>query len=163
LEITINAAEPLLSYEGVTSATGNVGTALTITPNVVISNGSDITSCVADPNLPPGLTISQTTCAISGVPSDPSSGTYNIIATNSAGSSASASVAITVGASAPVVSYVGVTPALGSVGQVIIISPTTLVNNGADITACSAVPSLPAGLTISPTLCVVSGTPVSTS
>jgi hypothetical protein len=163
LEITINAAAPLLGYEGETPATGNVGSSLTITPSTLISNGADITACVADPALPPELTISQTTCAISGVPSDLSSGTYNIIATNSAGSSAPASVAITVGASAPVVSYVGVTPALGSVGQVIIISPTTLVNSGADITACSAVPSLPAGLTISPTLCVVSGTPVSTS
>jgi cytochrome c peroxidase/chitodextrinase len=69
-------------------------TMTTITPS---RSGSPITSCQSSPTLPAGLSLNQTTCAISGTPSAISSlATYRITARNAGGNSAAVSLSIAV-------------------------------------------------------------------
>ena len=158
--LNIAASAPTLSYETVTPASGSISNPISITPSNLKANGSALLSCAVDPALPSGLEISQTDCSITGTPQAPSSASYNIIATNSAGSSPAASLTINLSPSVPLVSYADVSPATGTVGNAMTIIPTTLNSNGAAITSCEASPTLPSGLVMSPSLCVISGTPV---
>jgi hypothetical protein len=154
---------PVFSYSGATGTTGSVGIPMTVAPTTVNSNGAAITNCVisAPPALPAGLVINPTTCVISGTPTVAApAATYTVVATNPGGNS-SATVSLTVTASAPTFSYSGATGTTGSVGIPMTVAPTTVNTNGAPITGCVIVspPLLPAGLTINPTTCVISGTP----
>ncbi|MFN7684245.1 MAG: putative Ig domain-containing protein, partial [Oligoflexia bacterium] len=64
--ITVNDIIPVISFSPST-LTGTRNSAITTqTPN---NTGGAITSCVATPALPTGLSLNQTTCAISGTPS----------------------------------------------------------------------------------------------
>ena len=68
-------------------------------------------------------------------------------------------------ASAPSLSYAGASGTSGSVGVAMTVSPTTLNNNGAAITACgikSGTTALPAWASVNATTCVISGTPSGT-
>ena len=65
-------------------------------------------------------------------------------------------------ASAPTISYSGATGTSGTVGVAMSVTPTTLNNNGAAITNCTASPALPAWASINSTTCVISGTPTGT-
>ena len=161
LTININPSVPILSYAGVTPAAGSVGSSITITPTTLNSNGAAITTCEASPSLPSGLVISPSLCVISGTPVVPAVGAYSITATNSAGASTAASISLNIQAAVPVVSFARVSPALGEFGSVITITPSALEANGAAISTCSIEPALPAGLSLHPTLCVISGTPES--
>jgi hypothetical protein len=154
---------PVFSYSGATGTTGSVGIPMTVAPTTVNSNGAAITNCVisAPPALPAGLVINPTTCVISGTPTVAAPAATYTVATNSGGSSAPVTLSLTVTASAPAFSYSGATGTTGSVGIPMTVAPTTVNTNGAPITGCVIVspPSLPAGLTINPTTCVISGTP----
>jgi hypothetical protein len=59
----------------------------------------------------------------------------------------------------PVVSYAQTPGTSGFANNAFMIKPTTLISNGAPITSCTSSPALPAGLTINPSTCVISGTP----
>ncbi len=65
---------------------------------------------------------------------------------------------VSVEASSPTLSYDGSTTS-SSVGVAISVAPTTLNDNGAEITNCVISPSLPLGLSINSSTCVISGTP----
>ncbi|MFN8846374.1 MAG: hypothetical protein ACK5W9_05950, partial [Bdellovibrionales bacterium] len=54
-------------------------------------------------------------------------------------------------ASAPTISYSGATGTSGAVGVAMSVTPTTLNNNGAAITNCTASPALPAWASINST------------
>jgi len=151
---TASITVPTISYS---SATGAVGVAMSVTPTS-FTDGGDTTTCSAS-SLPAGLSINASTCVISGTPTAAVSATaYTISATNSAGSS-TASVSLTVAAavSLPTISYASSSGRSGTVGVAMSITPSTLSNGGATVT-CSA-SSLPAGLSINASTCVISGTP----
>ncbi len=157
--LSITASVPSLSYSGATGTNGAIGVVMTVTPSTLNSNGAVVSNCTSSPALPAGLSISTTTCVISGTPTTATaSASYTITATNSVGSN-TATVTLVVGASAPTISYSGATGTSGNAGTAMTVTPTTLSDNGAAVTACSSSPALPTGLTINATTCVISGTP----
>jgi adhesin/invasin len=95
---TANPGVPVLSYAGATGTSGTVGSAMSISPTTLNNEGASITNCVtkaATPILPAWATLNATTCAITGTPTSAlSSTTYTIDATNSAGTSADATVTL---------------------------------------------------------------------
>ena len=79
---------------GVASPSYNVGIA--ITPNTISCTGA-ITGCSVSPALPAGLTLSTTTCVITGTPTTvTASATYTITPSNSAGNGATTLVSFAV-------------------------------------------------------------------
>ncbi|WP_408098030.1 putative Ig domain-containing protein [Peredibacter sp. HCB2-198] len=157
--LTVNALVPSISYVGATGTSGTVGSAMTVTPTTLQSNGSAITSCTSSPTLPAWATLNPTTCVITGTPTSPQGATtYNITATNSIGNSVAAAVNLSVSSAPPVISYAGATGTTVNFGTAMTITPTTLQNNGATITSCTSSPTLPTGLNIDPSTCVISGT-----
>ncbi len=161
--LSIANSPPILSYSGATGTSGRVGTPMSVIPTTFNNNGSAITNCVATSALPLGLSVNTTTCVISGTPTVAVASTsYFIATTNSVGLSSTASVTLSVAPSAPILSYTGSTGTSGRVGTPMSVTPTTLNNNGANITNCVATPALSVGLSINPITCVISGTPLAT-
>jgi hypothetical protein len=160
---------PVLSYASSTGTIGTLGTAMSVTPSTLSANGAAITGCgIANGTtaLPSYLSIAPTTCVISGTPTSTLSATqYTLVATNSLGTSANATVTITVNATPPILSYSASNPFYGSFGTAMSMSPSTLIANGAAITGCAIMAgttALPGNLSVAPTTCVISGTPSST-
>ena len=153
VSITVNIAPPSsLSYSGSPfTYTQNV----TISPRTPTFSGS-LTSCTSSPTLPTGLGINGTTCVISGTPSVVQSATsYTITASNSSGSTtATISIAVTIAAPSSL-SYSG---SPFTFTQNVTISPRTPTFSGS-VTSCTSSPTLPTGLGINGTTCVISGTP----
>jgi hypothetical protein len=153
VSLSIGASAPSLSY---VASSGSVGVALNVAPQTLQSNGAAISSCAVSPDLPAGLSLHASTCVISGTPSVTLASTnFTVTATNSAGSG-EAVVSLSIGASAPSLSYVA---SSGSVGVALNVAPQTLQSNGAALSSCSVSPHLPAGLSLHASTCVISGTP----
>jgi hypothetical protein len=157
VSITINPNTPVISY---ISKNGVFGVQMSI-PAVVDARGAAVT-CSA-PSLPSGLNINQSTCEISGTPTAVGSGTYTVSASNSGGITTT-QVSITITANSPLLSYTSQTSGVSSSsiqGQVGTfmgpISPTVLNGRGSAVSCSSA--NLPAGLSVDPTTCKISGTP----
>lgn len=166
ISLSVSAGVPTLSYSGASGTTGRFGVAMSVAPQLLASNGATVTSCAikfGSAALPAWASINGNTCLISGVPDALlSPTTYTLVATNSAGQSADASLSLSVGPSAPTLSYVGATGASGTFGTAMSISPTTLATNGAPITGCAiktATIALPTWATVNASTCVISGTP----
>ena len=129
-----------------------------ISPTTPIVTGT-ITTCSANPTLPTGLNLNNTTCEITGTPTINQSATNYIITASNSNLTTTTTINITVNSNAP--------SALTFVG-----SPYTYTQNTAITTAtptfsgtatsCSSSPALPAGLTIDNTTCAISGTPTTT-
>jgi hypothetical protein len=151
VSITVSPIAPALSYA---SASGTVNTALTINPSNINNNGASISSCTSS-DLPAGLSVNSF-CVISGTPTTAGSASYPITVTNSAGST-NAAITITIAAIAPTLSYSGAGGTSGQVNSAMSISPKGLTTGGSAISNCTA--SLPTGLKIAPTTCVIFGTP----
>lgn len=161
--LTVNPAVPTLSYVGSLGTHGAVGVPMSVIPTIVSANGSAISSCTSTPGLPAWAVLNANTCRITGTPTAVSvATTYTIRATNTAGTSIGANVTLSVGASAPIISYIGATGTIGSFGVPMSVSPTTLIDNGAAVSSCTVTPSLPYWATINPNTCVISGTPATT-
>jgi len=156
INITINLAPPsALTYTGSPYTYSQNSAITTNTPTVT----GTVTSCSSAPALPAGLTINNTTCAISGTPTATQAATsYTITASNAFGST-TATISITINTAAPTsLTYTG--------------SPYTYIQNSAittntptftgTVTSCSSAPALPAGLSINNTTCAISGTPTTT-
>ena len=132
------------------------------TISATISGGTPITSCSTSPTLPGGLSISSTTCNITGTPYGIQGvETYTVTASNSAGSAtATLFIEVNFSTTAPT-SMVYYTPVYAlTINQSATLSPALA---GGTPTACSANPTLPTGLSINPNTCVVSGTPTALS
>lgn len=129
-----------------------------ISPTTPIVSGT-ITTCSANPTLPTGLNLNNTTCEITGTPTINQSATNYIITASNSNLTTTTTINITVNSNAP--------SALTFVG-----SPYTYTQNTAITTAtptfsgtatsCSSSPALPAGLSINNTDCAISGTPTAT-
>ncbi|MFP5458062.1 MAG: beta strand repeat-containing protein, partial [Bacteriovoracia bacterium] len=158
--LRVDASVPSLSYATSTGTSGGVNQPMSVVPSTILSNGSAITSCSVSPTLPPGLSLSATTCVISGTPTSifgPAS--FAVRATNGIGQSAIANVILSTAPSVPNLSYAGSAGTLGSLGNLMTVTPTVLNSNGSAITNCSVTPALPAGLSLNSLTCVISGTP----
>ena len=90
---------PTLSYAGVAIPTGRVNAPIWISPSSLASNGAPLTCAIkaGTAALPSGLSVNASTCVISGTPTvSASAATYTVVASNSAGTSADATVVITI-------------------------------------------------------------------
>ncbi len=91
---------PQLSYVSSTGTTGGEGQAFSVTPSQLVDHGFAITQCAVKSGttaLPSWATLDATTCVISGQPiKSLASTTYQIVATNSEGTSAHAAVTLSV-------------------------------------------------------------------
>jgi hypothetical protein len=160
INIAVNAAgtPPEISYSG-SPFTFTQNTAITtITPSLA---GDPPTSCTVSPSLPTGLSINATSCAISGTPTSTQASTvHTITASNAYGSDdTTISIAVNVAGTAPTINYSG---SPFNYEQYDTIAPLTPTLAGSTPTGCSASPALPAGLSINPTSCVISGAPTAT-
>ena len=134
----------------------NYTTNYSISPLIFSNLGGLATFCTS-PALPVGLSavVSNKTCAISGVPTQDSSATYTITASNSFGSS-TATVSIIVSLSAPDISL------SASVATTIVetaIKNITVLNAGGEIVDYSIAPAIANGLSFSTKTGTISGTP----
>ena len=81
----------------------DVGTAMRVSPTTLASNGAALTACGVKPGsanasaFPGTLSVDASTCVISGTPTAPLPATqFTLVATNSAGTSADATVTLTI-------------------------------------------------------------------
>lgn len=140
-----------LSYSS-SSATYIVGTAITaLSPSVT----GTVESYSVSPTLPAGLSLSSSSGQISGTPTaTAAAASYTITATNKKGAT-SASLSITVNPVAPsALSYAS--PQSWTVGTAITALGPTVTGT---VTSYSVSPALPAGLALSISTGVISGTP----
>ena len=153
ISITVSANPP--------SALTYAGSPYTFTQNSAITAqtptfSGTVTSCSASPALPTGLSINNTTCAITGTPTGTQAATsYTITATNAFGNTTT-SINITVAIVAP--------SALTYSSNLYVFKRNSAINTitptfSGSVTSCSASPALPAGLSINNTTCAITGTP----
>jgi sugar lactone lactonase YvrE len=156
----------------VATATIQPPTALTYNANPVVytsgvaiaanspsNGGGAVTSYSVSPALPAGLILNTTTGIITGIPTNVTAmGTYTVTATNSAGST-SAILTITVSATVtpPTALTYTANPAIYING--VAIAANSPSSSGGAVTSYSVIPDLPAGLALSTTTGVITGTP----
>jgi len=157
LSITVNDIIPSgLSYHA-----ANVYTKGTVITSLIPTvSGGAVKNYDISPSLPVGLSINSTTGIISGTPTVPATvASYTVTATNTGGSTTFA-VSITVNDIVTNIAPSGLSytsPNIYTKGTVITsLSPTV---GGGAVTTYSVSPALPAGLSISSTTGVISGTP----
>ena len=164
--LSVNPLIPTLNYADIT-AVGAVGTPMSVAPTTLQTNGADITACgikSGSPALPSWASVNATTCVISGTPNAILSPTsYTLVATNSAGQSADATVSLSVSAGVPTLSYSGASGTTGRFGVAMSVAPQILTSNGAAVTSCTiksnSAALLPAWASIAGNTCVISGVP----
>ncbi len=123
--------------------------------NISATTSGVVTSCAVSPALPAGLNFNTTTCAITGTPTGISPATnYTITASNASGS---ANTTVTIAVNPPAPTNL-VYPSSGNLAFPATIAKTVTPTVIGTVTNCVASPSLPAGLSIAPTTCVISGT-----
>ncbi len=144
---------PALSYESSSYVFSRNIAITTIVPSL---GGNAPFSCTATPALPAGLSLNNTSCAISGTPTSvQNSAVYTITATNQYGSTAvNVSIGVKESGTAPEMSFPD-SPYTYSQDGNVRVKP---ILGGSSPTGCSASPSLPDGLYINPTSCAIFGT-----
>jgi len=160
--ITISVVDAVVAPASLvysSNPTLTVDTAITaIVPTI---SGGTPTTCTASPTLPGGLSLDPSTCTIAGTPYAVQTGrTYTVTASNSAGST-TGSITITVATSATAPTSISFSNSSLSLQYNAAMTTVTPTISGGTPTTCFTIPSLPAGLSISPTGCAISGTPTS--
>jgi hypothetical protein len=123
-----------------------------IAVNHAATTTGTITSCALAPAIP-GLSVNQTTCAITGVPTTAAvAANYTVTATNSTGSAA-ATLNVTVLIAKPTISFAAGT-VVDTVGKAAAHTATTT----GTITSCAIAPAIP-GLAVNQTTCAITGVP----
>ena len=148
----IIAAPSALTYTGSPYSYSQNTAITTNTPTVT----GTVTSCSASPVLPTGLSINNTTCAISGTPTVTQATTIHTITATNAGGNTTASISITVTAAPSALTYSSSSYTFKNNTAIATITPTVT----GTVTSCSASPVLPTGLSINNTTCAISGTPI---
>lgn len=158
LNFGINTLAPQnLNYSFGASVSVNSNTTVNYTPGVT----GGITGCSISPALPAGLIFNTGNCAITGVPAVSSSGSYTVTAFNQYGNT-DFTFALTTVLTAPSAFSFPYSPGVTTVytiGTPVTVSPaiTGVVTN------CTASPSLPAGLSLDPNSCSITGNPSAVS
>jgi hypothetical protein len=130
-----------------------------IPPNTPSSTGGTITSYGVSPPLPAGLSLDPTTGVLTGIPTAATALTvYTITGQNGSGTT---TAALTLTVNSPSGAPAGLTyldnPVTYTSGTPIL--PNTPSSTGGTITSYSVSPALPAGLSLSATTGVITGTP----
>jgi len=143
-----------LSY---TTATAVYIKGTAITPNSPTSSGGAVTAYSVSPALPAGLSLSTSTGIISGTPTAvTATASYTVTASNAAGST-TATLTITVNDRPP--SGLSYTNGTAVYAIRVPITPNSPTSSGGAVTAYSVSPALPAGLSLSTSTGIISGTP----
>ena len=128
-----------------------------ITPNSPTSSGGAVTSYSVSLALPAGLSLSTSTGIISGTPTAvTATASYTVTASNAAGST-TATLTITVEDAAPAGLAYTTGTAVYTVGTPI--PANSPISTGGAVTSYGVSPALPAGLSLSTSTGVISGTP----
>ena len=153
VSLTVNDIPPSITYSvNPASYTKNNAIAANVPTN---AGGTAITYSVS-PSLPAGLSLNTTTGQITGTPTALAvAATYTVTATNSGGSG-SVGVNITVKDQVPAITYSS-NPAVYVNGTAI--TANTPTNTGGAAISYSVSPALPAGLVLSTSSGVITGTP----
>ena len=159
VSMTVNDVAPAeLSY-ATNPAVYTVGMA--ISDNAPSSTGGAVVSYSIDSALPAGLSFDTASGVISGTPTELSAATdYAVTATNSGGA-ATVTVRITVNDVAPSELNYATNPAIYT--KDVAITDNVPSSTGGDVVSYSITPSLPAGLSLSTSSGVISGTPTELS
>ena len=161
LLITVNDTPPSsLAYS---TNPANYVQDVAIAPNVPSSSGGAAVSYAVVPSLPAGLRLDSSTGIISGTPVIASAaGNYLVTATNSGGHT-TASLSISVSGSGAAPANLGYTtnPAIYTQGAAIAANGPR--SNGGAPTSYGVSPALPAGLSLSTTTGIITGTPTAVS
>ena len=128
----------------------------TITPNALTSSGGTPTSFAVSPTLPAGLAL-DAAGVLSGTPTSESPATDYVVTATNSGGSATVTLSIEVKVVAPTGITYSVNPASYRVHT--LITPNVPTTTGAAPTNYSVSPALPAGLSLSGTTGIISGTP----
>jgi len=116
-----------------------------------------ITGCTVSPSLPTGLSISTTTCAISGTPTVVTAAAdYTITPSNAIGLGTTRVINLTIANVPPSIAYSSATYVFSWNTAS---SSGALTNTGGAITGCRVSPTLPTSLSLSASTCIISGTP----
>lgn len=160
-DIVVSCVASALINSDPPSALAYTGSPYTYTLNTPIPTKTPsfvgtVSSCSVSPSLPTGLSISNTTCAISGTPTVTQAATnYTITASNSFGST-TATISITVNATVPTSLVYSGSPYSYTQNSAIAINTPSFIGTA---TSCSVNPTLPTGLSIDNQTCAISGTP----
>jgi hypothetical protein len=152
LTITVNDIAPSITFSQAPFAFRKGSSVGTIS---VSNTGGAIVSCSVTPALPAGLTLNTSSCSITGTPSAiTTSANYTVSATNTGGTGTRV-ISIVVNDALPIITY--------AAAQYYAVSgedfKTDLpMSTGGALTNCTVDSSLPAGLSISPTTCQITGT-----
>ena len=159
LTITINNVVPNIAYSAstYTFSLNQSGATTGIPTNI----GGAITGCTAvsgNGPLPTGMSISATTCEISGTPTQVFTATsFFVTASNSVGNAVTRTISLEVTNTVPNIAYSASSYDFNENQSSTTGTPT---NTGGAITGCTiSNGTLPAGLSINNTTCVISGTP----
>ena len=140
-----------------TSATAVYTKGTAITPNSPTSSGGAVSTYSVSRALPAGLSLSASTGVISGTPTAvTATASYTVTASNSAGST-TATLTITVNDQPP--SGLSYTNGTAVYAIRVPITPNSPTSSGGAVTAYSVSPALPAGLSLSTSTGIISGTP----
>ena len=157
LAITVKDVAPTNLLYTTSTAQYTKGTA--IVPNFPSNLGGTVVSYAVSPALPAGLSLSTVTGMISGTPTTiTATATYTVTATNTGGT-ASVGLAITINDIAPTNLTYSANPATYVKGSAITANQPSHL--GGNPTGYSVSPALPAGLSLSSTTGIISGTPTS--
>ncbi|MDR3675842.1 MAG: tannase/feruloyl esterase family alpha/beta hydrolase [Acidobacteriota bacterium] len=131
---------------------------LAITANIPTSTGGAVISYSVSPALPVGLSLSPSTGIISGTPTAITAGaSYTVTASNLVGS-ATATLTLTVNDQSP--SGLTYTTGMAVFAVRVPIPPDTPSNTGGTVTSYGVTPALPAGLSLSTSTGIITGTPL---
>jgi uncharacterized repeat protein (TIGR01451 family) len=155
LTITVNNPAPTgLTY----SANPAVYTkGLAIAPDLASVNGGGALSWSIAPALPAGLSFNATTGAITGTPTVLSPPTTYAVTAVGTGGTTSTTLSVTVNDLPPAGLAYAMSSAVFTKGQTAANAPST--SSGGAVVSWSVTPTLPAGLSVSPTTGIISGMP----
>ncbi|MGO9065972.1 MAG: beta-propeller fold lactonase family protein [Myxococcaceae bacterium] len=161
VNITVNDVPPSNLVYSANPAVYTVGVA--IANNTPTSSGGPVVSYAVLPALPLGLSLDPAAGIISGTPTTVTAAAAYVVTATNTGGSTTASVNITVNAAsakqplAPSNLTYSANPGEYTVGAVIPVNVPS--NSGGSVTTYAVSPALPAGLSVSTTTGVISGTP----
>ncbi len=155
LTITVNEAAPAGLAYSTASPAYTKGTA--IDSNRPTSSGGPVVSYTVSPSLPAGLSLSSSTGILGGTPTTlATSAAYTVTATNTGGST-TATLTITVNDVPP--SNLAYTSAVQVYTKGTAISSNSPTSSGGPVVSYAISPAIPAGLSLSTSTGILSGTP----
>ena len=149
--LTITISNPAIPVVTPATRAGTTGSAFSYQ---IVASNAPTSYAIATGTLPAGLTLNSSTGLISGTPTAAGTSTLGITATNGVGTSASATITITISNPAPPVVTAG-----SKTGTTNVAFSYQIVASNSPTTYAIASGTLPTGLTLDTTTGIISGTP----